>query len=1055
MPSLNTHSAPTKITFANSLSIRITLLLLSVLVIFTVVIYGLVVRPVSIHLAEAQMGMAAQQVDSHLGQIRNNVETTLQTSRNWLQHGYLESNELLQFNALFSSIVAYHPQISSINLAHESGREMLILRRPNGGWVNRLTHPDVWNHRAYWVYWTAEGQFIRAESFASDYDTRKRPWFQGAMAMQEGRIHWTEPYLFYTLKIPGITASTTWRGLDGSRYVMGHDVLLGELSDVTSDLKVGNGVGKVMLFQNNGLILALPNDDRFIEPSAIQVALLQTPAKVGLEGIQIGYNQWQAQGKTQGVASPYSVGRADWYSFFYPIEIGVQKLWVGVFAPQSAFSPIQSNTQLAFISTIVLTLSLGIAMAIRVAQKFAQPLSALEEASVRLGQQDLDKPICIDAPWCEIDTLVQAHETMRQRLIQVRNTLEEAHSELECKVAERTKDLKEAEHTASEARAQAEAASAAKADFLANMSHEIRTPMNAIVGMTHLALQTPLSPKQRNYLEKVEVATQNLLGIVNDILDFSKIEAGMMSIESVDFSLVQVLQNIVDISGYSAQEKGLSLRVEVAPNVPHRLQGDPLRLGQILVNLVGNAIKFTEKGDVLIRITLAMPHLLFEVVDTGLGMEAELCNRLFIPFTQADSSMTRRFGGTGLGLSISKRLVDLMGGEIGVTSTPSVGSTFYFYLPYRAADVDVDVDKDKVTGMADISITRTMPLTIPSVLAGQRVLLVEDNPVNQELGEELLRAAGMTVDCVVNGKEALNALKAVPHTHYAVVLMDCHMPVMDGFETTRQIRSQPQWQHLPILAMTASVLLHDRRLCIEAGMNDIVSKPVNVTELYGKLAAAVEHTTPPLPETARPERPAYPSNHYAVLDSASALARLNHNHPLYSRLLLHFYQDQANSATQIETAWAQNDEVTARRQVHTLKGLASNIGAYQLAEVAAQWETNPNHDTLHELAHWLDEVLLEIDQHIAFSNTTLPEHPPAYYSPQVLPTLHQQRQQLQQLQQLLQEDNADAVQVLEKNQAMLSDVLGVEVFSQLHKMITHYDFESALQELSRAVHSPS
>ncbi|MFY7907874.1 MAG: ATP-binding protein, partial [Burkholderiaceae bacterium] len=378
----------------------------------------------------------------------------------------------------------------------------------------------------------------------------------------------------------------------------------------------------------------------------------------------------------------------------------------------------------------------------------------------------------------------------------------------------------------------AEAANRAKSEFLANMSHEIRTPMNGIIGMTHLALDAATEQERREYLGIVKSSADSLLAIINDILDFSKIEAGRLDIEETDFALRQTLREALVSLDVRASEKGLALLVVVAPAVPDAVRGDPTRLRQVLINLVANAIKFTERGSVELNVSVATDaaggqQLLFAVRDTGIGIPPESLAGIFEAFTQADSSTTRKFGGTGLGLTITRRLVTLMGGELSVQSQLGRGSLFSFTLPLRLAKQPVS------------SATAGMAAVAPPQPDGQRlqVLLVEDNRVNQMLAMRLLEKWGHSVKLAENGQLALQAIER--GELFDVVLMDMQMPVMDGLEATGLIRlheARHGLARLPIVAMTANAMQGDRERCLAAGMDDYISKPINQAELSDKLS---------------------------------------------------------------------------------------------------------------------------------------------------------------------------------------------------------------------------
>ncbi|SFB87879.1 hybrid sensor histidine kinase/response regulator [Massilia yuzhufengensis] len=845
-------------------------------------------------------------------------------------------------------------------------------------------------------------------------------------------------------------------------------------------------------------------------------------------------------------------------------------------------------------ANILLTLAI-VGCVFVVGRRMSQPFADIQDALEKLARGETDIRLSGIGRRDQVGRLSSAVRSFRDTLNRLRQAeqvtngllreksrieqqLRELNEDLEQKIAARTEEL-------TQSNLRAEAANVAKSEFLANMSHEIRTPMSAIIGMAYLALRTDLNPKQQDYVGKIHRAALSLLGIINDILDFSKIEAGKLEVEEVPFSLDEVLLNVASVTSQRAAEKRLEYLFHVPQAVPRQLVGDPLRLGQVLINLINNAVKFTPEGELqlsCIALKGADPgrvKLRFAVRDTGIGIGVDAQAKLFRAFSQANGSTTREFGGTGLGLSISQQLVGLMGGRIAVDSAPGAGSTFHFDLdfalsgvpeaplaappeltgarvlvvddsalarailrealaalplriecasdarhaegaiiaadaagmPYRLVLTDCTMPRmdgiDLVRRITENPDLGAPPLTmlvtafgredvqaraesagvngflfkpfvqsslVASLAAlfagapagaagagvvrahqqGARVLVVEDNLVNQQIARELLEAQGIDVDVASTGHQALEKLFAGGPNAYRLVLMDLEMPQIDGHEATVELRRDPRFDELPVIAMTAHALSEIRERCLNEGMQDYITKPVDPEKLVATLARWMGKALPArAAQDVAGELAPLPG--LAGIDSGFGLRNVGGNSALYVELLDRFRASQRDAGCSIRSDLDGGHLREAATRAHSLRGVAGNIGARALQALSQEIEEEagrpaPDLAALERSAGALERAVADLMDALDCYFANAPEVPAAVPLAGAQDALPDPGQAVAQLESLLAEFSGDATDYFDTVRVSLGRLLGPGALARLEAHLSRYEFEEARLVLVQA-----
>ncbi len=939
-------------------------------------------------LAEDAMSQAAHRIDvgalAHLGESHTVVNALVPPvvttgseaarTRNWLSD--TESFELMAY-----ALTQQSPNVPYLYLGTEDG-SFFGLEREDFGFVVRTIGPGDSGRRHYQIDQPGDrSKLIRTEE--TIFDPRKRPWYQ--LAVATGRRTFTDVYRSAVKDQFDLTLAHPIMDEDGKTLlgVLAVDMSLARLGELIRSTRISENA-VTYLVDSRGMLVASSVDEPLSRLVDNRHQLL-SPLESREPLVRESFTQLRAQhGKNVDTGLVWLDMPVHWLE---RLGLGSNRLialqrpfgrkydldWqLIVVAPESDFTDaVMLARRWALAGTALLTLLCAWAAYV-VGRGLSRQFQQLNASATAVGAGSVP-PIQHDSRFAEVHHLsqvmhdsAQALQTYTQEVQQKNAQLQEAAQLLELRVQQRTAEL-------AASREEALAAVKAKAGFLAVMSHEIRTPLNGVVGMSELLRETPMNAAQSELMDVLKVSSEQLLSVVDDILDFSRIESGKLTLENQPLDLKAAIQAAVDMVRIKAREKGLHLNVNIAPSVPPAIRGDITRLRQVLLNLLANAVKFTSQGEVTLRVwcdapaSADTPSLHFSVTDTGVGIRPERIGELFQPFAQGDTSTTRVYGGTGLGLMICKHLVEMMGGQIGVSSEPGAGSTFRFELPVHTAR------------LAEVQEPHTALL--PRATGRQRVLAVDDHPGNLKVASAMLERLGYRHDTCPDGRQALDKVLQAHHCGqaYDVVLLDLHMPGLDGLSTARAIIGALQAQSPCLVGVSASSLGEDRQRCLDAGMVAYLTKPLEMERLARQLEELTR--TDPQHRTAHQARngaeappPVLHSqteqdqSQLPLVDPqrwASFAAFDDADQRLRSEVVQDFAKELNPRLQRIRQALADRASEALHLALHHLKGAASNVGAARLAAHCEQLDRLVLSDRLDALS------LTELEQDAVLTQAAL------------------------------------------------------------------------------------
>ena len=903
-------------------------------------------------LAENAMSQAAQRVDvgalAHLGESHTVVNALVppvmtsgaesERTRNWL-------NDTTAFELMAYALTQQSPNVPYLYVGSSDG-SFFGLEREDHGFVVRHIRPGDSGRRHYLIREPGDrSQLIKTETTV--YDPRKRPWYQ--LAATTGQRVFTDVYRSAVKNQFDLTLAQPIFDTDGKTLlgVMAVDMSLARLTDLISNTRISENAVTYLVDAQGRMVASSVKEElsEIVNGKHQRITPLQSQAPL----VRESYARLGAQARdtrSMGESLVRLETQDDWLQTLgltnnrlialqRPFGAKYQLDWqLIVVAPEQDFTlQVTQARQWALLAMVGL-IGVGVLVAYAVAQGLSRQFDHLNRSATQVGAGEVP-PVQLAAPFREVHLLSQVmHDSAVQlraynQEIQQKNTaLQEAAQLLEDRVSLRTAEL-------AASREEALAAVKAKAGFLAVMSHEIRTPLNGVVGMSELLGDTGLTEAQKDLLGVLKLSSEQLLAVVDDILDFSKIESGKLVLEALPLHLRGTIAGVCDIMRLKSREKGLPLQVHIAPEVPEAVTADITRLRQVLLNLLSNAIKFTHHGEVTLRVWVEQAGdpmvLCFSVSDTGVGISENRLGHLFQPFAQGDTSTARVYGGTGLGLMICRHLVELMGGDIAVSSQVGVGSTFRFTVRAPAAQPQ-DV------------VTPTGP-ALPLPQQAYRVLVVDDNAVNLKVASAMLARLGYPHDTLDNGLRAIEAVEQAHRDHrpYALLLLDSHMPEIDGVSTALQIRERMGERSPVIIGVSASSLPQDRLRCMEVGMVDYLQKPMDLAllgQVLRRWTSGARRT-----EALSPDAAASTASSTAAkvswVDTSRLTALADLDHPagdLRGEIVADFLATLDERTQAVQHAIQTQDFAALFAAAHLLKGACDNVGATRLSQVCAQAE---------------------------------------------------------------------------------------------------------------------